>query len=220
MGIKSLVTDTAGQVNVNPRRVKLISYDNLAAVTTAGYLNRPILSTFPIYPTDVFDVTYDYVDATNSGTYDTFTCTIVNGVVTLVLDSVGGLGNAALKTVSNASKALVASVEGATVINNLAKFSDITGTVENSGIAASAVQLSANIKAATTADIGGLGAGPLSVVVGTLTAASVVVATVESSSNPVSVIACTATATGFDITFSADPGASCLVNYIAFVVAQ
>lgn len=108
----------------------------------------------------------------------------------------------------------------ALVNNNLVKASGTAGLVADAGIAASAVQLNTNIKAATTSNIGGAGAGPISVVVAGLTAASVVVATVESSSNPVSVIACTATGTGFDITFSADPGASCLVNYVAFVVAQ
>lgn len=81
-------------------------------------------------------------------------------------------------------------------------------------------QAAANIIAATTADIGGGGAGPISVVVAGLTAASVVVATIESSTNTVAVAKCTATATGFDITFDGDPGAACLVNYVAFIAAQ
>lgn len=81
-------------------------------------------------------------------------------------------------------------------------------------------QESANIKSATTANIGGAGAGPISVVVSGLTAASIVVASVETSSNTVSVAKCDATATGFDITFTADPGATCTVNYIAFIAAQ
>ena len=94
------------------------------------------------------------------------------------------------------------------------------GLVADSGIATSAVQLSANIKAETTADIGGAGAGPLSVAVAGLTTASKVVATIASSSNVVAVAKCIATNTGFDITFDGDPGAACVVNYVAFVVAQ
>ena len=39
MGIISFVTDVAGQIGVNPRRIKLVTTDNLATVTTAGYLN-------------------------------------------------------------------------------------------------------------------------------------------------------------------------------------
>ena len=45
-----------------------------------------------------------------------------------------GLGQAAVKSVSDNSKASVASVFGATTINDIAIFSDITGTVEDSGV--------------------------------------------------------------------------------------
>lgn len=81
-------------------------------------------------------------------------------------------------------------------------------------------QEAANIIADVTADIGGGGAGPISVVVAGLTAASIVVANIASSTNVVAVAKCIGTATGFDITFDGDPGAACVVNYIAFVAAQ
>lgn len=45
-----------------------------------------------------------------------------------------GLGTAATKAASDNAKATVASVSGATVINNIAKFSDVNGTVTDSGI--------------------------------------------------------------------------------------
>lgn len=104
--------------------------------------------------------------------------------------------------------------------NNLIAANGTGGVVDDSGIAIADVQLNTNIIAATTADIGGSGAGPITVAVAGLTASSVVVATVESSSNPVSVVACTAGVDSFDITLSADPGAALLVNYIAFVAPQ
>jgi len=94
------------------------------------------------------------------------------------------------------------------------------GLMVDSGLAAANIQNKTNIKAATTANIGGGGAGPISVVVAGLTAASVVVGTIESSSNAVQVQTITATATGFDVTFTGDPGASCLLNYVAFIAAQ
>lgn len=87
-------------------------------------------------------------------------------------------------------------------------------------LTAAAAQLKSEIKAATTSNIGGAGAGPLTVSVPGLTAASVVVASVESSTNACSVIACTAGTDSFDITVSADPGATLIVNYIAFITAQ
>ena len=76
-----------------------------------------------------------------------------------------------------------------------------------------------NIIADVTANIGGAGAGPISVAVPGMTASSVIVATLQSSSNPVSILSTTATSTGFNIIFSGDPGASAIVNYVAFITA-
>ncbi len=106
------------------------------------------------------------------------------------------------------------------VSGNLLSATSPDGVVVDSGIVAATVQSSANIKAAQSADIGGGGAGPLVVSVPGLTSASVVNATVLSSSNPVSVIACVAGTDQFSITFSADPGVSAIVNYAAFVAPQ
>lgn len=94
------------------------------------------------------------------------------------------------------------------------------GLMVSSGVAATDLQDSTNIIAARTADIGGAGAGPISVVVANVTAASIITGSIQSSTNAVAVHKITATATGFDILFSADPGASCFVNYVAFVAAQ
>jgi hypothetical protein len=70
--------------------------------------------------------------------------------------------------------------------------------------------------AGVTANIGGGGAGPISVAVPGITSQgyNYVVATIASSSNTVAVAKCVLTSTGFNITFTADPGASCLVNYV------
>lgn len=131
-----------------------------------------------------------------------------------------GLGTAAAKAASDNAEPSVASVSGATVIGNLAEFSDVAGTVTDSGVATADVQLNTNIIADRTADIGGGGAGPISVAVAGLTAASIVNANINTSTNTVSVAKVTATATGFDILFDGDPGAACEVNYIAFIAAQ
>ena len=106
------------------------------------------------------------------------------------------------------------------VSGNFPVASGTGGLMVDSGMPASEIQNNTNIIADTTADIGGAGAGPISVVVANLTAASPIVATIASSSNAVAVAKCIGTATGFDITFTADPGAACVVNYVAFVVAQ
>lgn len=133
-------------------------------------------------------------------------------------------GQASVYSIPDAANAAGRFLVGATATpftsGNFPVASGTGGLMVDSGLAASNIQNKTNIIAATTADIGGAGAGPISVVVAGLTAASVVVASIESSSNAVAVAKCNATATGFDITFTADPGAACLVNYVAFIAAQ
>ena len=131
-----------------------------------------------------------------------------------------GFGTAATKAASDNAEAIVASVDGPVILNNLARFDDTAGTIADSGILTSTVQLNTNIKAATTGNIGGAGAGPITVPVVGLTAASVVVATIETSTNTVAVGKATAGVAGFDVLFSADPGATCTLNYVAFIAPQ
>lgn len=112
-------------------------------------------------------------------------------------------------------------VAGAALVSgNLVRAAGVAGSMIDAGIASANVQLKTDIKAVTTADIGGAGAGPITVASATLTAASVIVATIKSSSNAVAVAKCIAGAGNFDITFTGDPGAACVVNYIAYVATQ
>ncbi|HXK00696.1 MAG TPA: hypothetical protein VNF93_02280 [Buchnera sp. (in: enterobacteria)] len=99
--------------------------------------------------------------------------------------------------------------------NNLSDVSNAATARTNLG-----AQSSANIKSATTGNIGGAGAGPITVPVTGMTASSIVVATIATSSNPASVIKAVAGSGSFDVTFSADPGATCTLNYVAFIAPQ
>lgn len=65
-------------------------------------------------------------------------------------------------------------------------------------------------------DVGGSGAGPITVTVAGLNSSNFVNVTLISSSNSVSVALVTAITNGFNITFSADPGASAVIAYQAF----
>jgi hypothetical protein len=73
--------------------------------------------------------------------------------------------------------------------------------------------------AAGTSDIGGGGAGPIAVTVTGLTAAGYVNVNLLSSSNPVTILSVVPTANAFNITFSADPGASAIIVWQAYVAA-
>lgn len=198
MGIKSIYTDTTGQVQVNPRRVKIISYDNLATVTTAGYINKLAVNTFNVYPTDVIDMIYSYSDATNSGTYSEFIPLFSNGVVTLQQNQPAGI---VLPTTAN----------------DLAIFTDAKGTLADSAVALSAVQLKANIKANTVVFPGG--ATSIIISVTGASTSSIPVVQFLSQTNPAVITSIARSGGNIDVHFDTDPGASVL-SYIVIIVAQ
>lgn len=78
-------------------------------------------------------------------------------------------------------------------------------------------ELFKNVITFTSIDVGGAGAGPISVSVPGLSTSGYVNVNLISSSNNVSVQTVTPGANAFDITFSADPGASAIIAYQAFI---
>ncbi len=90
-----------GQDGETPRRNKLVVSDNYATLTTAGYLNNTNTSGKQIYPTDIFDVLYNYTptsgfqsaSAFGTGTYAQFYPSFGAGnVVTLVATNAAQVG--------------------------------------------------------------------------------------------------------------------------------
>lgn len=77
-------------------------------------------------------------------------------------------------------------------------------------------QAFANLLAVGQIDVGGGGAGPISVAVTGLMASNFVSVTLVSSSNSVTIQSVVAGVGSFDITFSGDPGASAIIVYQAF----
>jgi hypothetical protein len=77
----------------------------------------------------------------------------------------------------------------------------------------------ANVLTFSSADIGGSGAGPINVSVPGLTTSGAVFVNLLSSSNPVSIAIVTVGTNQFSVTFSADPGASAIIQYSAFTAA-
>ena len=93
--------------------------------------------------------------------------------------------------------------------------SDLVDIVNNNFIILN--QAFTNLITSAGIDVGGAGAGPLSVSVVGLTSSGYVNVTLISSSNPVSVLTVTPGTNAFDITFSADPGASAIIVYQAYI---
>lgn len=158
--IYQLPTQQPAMVGVFPNQKFALFGDNLATITTAGYLNSVNLESNPIASTDILQVLYNYNPVTQVGTYSPFTVTITNGVITLV--AAVSPGDVLLPVVSgdfatfngttgqikdagylpsNAAATNVVMLSAAPAVGDLASFSDIHGTVQDAGIASSAVML-------------------------------------------------------------------------------
>jgi hypothetical protein len=130
MGILSITTSLVGQTGgliggVVPRQVSMITTDNLATVTTAGYLNEATLQGYNIFNTDIINMWYGatggFSGITSPGTFSQFTASISNGVISLV-------------QIVNPGDVLLPVVSG-----DLASFNGTTGQIADSGITAASV---------------------------------------------------------------------------------
>ncbi|HMG14720.1 MAG TPA: hypothetical protein VK590_04695 [Saprospiraceae bacterium] len=235
MGIKSLVTVTAGRVNVNPRRVELVSYDNLATITSAGYLNKPALAVSPIYPTDIFDVIYNYVDATNSGTYIELLPTIVNGIITLSAEAASGLtltsshilvGNAGnvATDVALSGDATLANTGAMTIANDAITTAKIlndavtTAKILNANVTlaklAATIAPSHVIKfAGQVTTVGGAAAEAFTITGAVAATDRAFVQIVDNGTANVTALQAVVTTDTLTVTFSANPGADTIINY-------
>ena len=116
--IIQMVTEEIGEAGQLIRRVRIITTDNLATITTANWLNSSVLKNWGqvILPSDFFTIWYGYVSSANPGTFELFTPSIVNGVITLVQWS--NPGNVLLPVVSG----------------DIAIFNGTTGQIKDSGV--------------------------------------------------------------------------------------
>lgn len=185
MPIISFTTDVAGQINVNPRRIKIISTDSLATVTAAGYLNQLKSEGFALYPTDIIDMVYLFNTSTGVGTYGEFLPTISGaGVITLAqfvspgdvtlpvvdgdfanFDGTTGKIKDGGFSPSDATKTKVVMAGSATVANVLAHFIDTAGTIDDT--AANVTNLG-NISAGASGTAGTLSSFPATAANGSL----------------------------------------------------
>jgi hypothetical protein len=98
--IYQLPIQQPGMVGVFPNQKFAVFGDNLATITTAGYLNAVSLESNPVAATDILQVLYNYNNVTKTGTYGIFTVTISNnGVITLV--EFTGTSGIVLPTIAN-----------------------------------------------------------------------------------------------------------------------
>lgn len=119
--IYQLPTSLSGTVNVFPNFKYMVTGDNLDAITAAGYLNQIDLQSDPVSVTDIIQVLYDFNPQTQAGTYNAFSVTIVDGIITLYAEI--SAGNVILPVISG----------------HVAAFSGTSGAITDAGFAAANV---------------------------------------------------------------------------------
>lgn len=123
MGILQLPMQVPGMVGVIPNQKFMVTTDNLATITTAGYLNQVNLESNPLANTDVLQVLYSFNQQTTAGTYGVFTVSI-NGTGVITLAQAAFTGDVILPTIVNH---LIVST------NTTGALANLTGTAINNG---------------------------------------------------------------------------------------
>lgn len=167
-----------------------------------------------------------------AGTFISFPGTAANGSLIVAAVNAGGAFNS---TISNGTMAqasvftlpdpgnavarfLVAATATPFTTGHIPAASGTGGLMVDSGIAASALQLSANIKAAAAAWVGGSTSHAFTIT--GLTTSSIVIPAIQAqATGTVYIESYTVTSNTLTVTFSADPGAMVL-QYTAFIAPQ
>ncbi len=148
--------------------------------------------------------------ANNVGdTLTTITNASFNQASTLTIPDPGG------------SSAHFSMLPGVLANGNLIQASGTVGLIADAGVAPNQLQRVANIKAGTTANLGGAGAGPITVPFSLMTINSIVVANISTATTDHVTIEKILPQSGqYQISFSVDPGPICTVNYVVFIAPQ
>ena len=147
MTIISSTFGLLGQDGVTPRRVQLVTTDDLSTITTAGYLTEQGINPAFVYATDIFDVIYSYNTNTGTGTYIEMVPSIVAGVITLT--GITGGSTIILPTIAN----------------HIATYTNTTGTLSEDP--ATAIS-GGNIQAGLSGTLGTLSCFPATPATGSL----------------------------------------------------
>lgn len=141
MSLLSFVRIQVGEVGVKPGSIKMLTTNDLATITTAGYLNGigGQFSTVDIAPSDLVECLYNYNSITDSGSFAFLAVSVSHGVITLSAAAPIEALTSGHIFVGNASN-IAADVPMTGVINitNTGVTSYVAGSIVNASINAAA----------------------------------------------------------------------------------
>lgn len=226
MGILQINRIEVGEVGVLPGTLKMVTTDNLAAVTTAGYLNNTgtQLSSLAIGPSDLIGCMYSFNESTGSGTYTLLKVAVSNGVITLSATSgddaltnahifVGNASNVATD-VAMSGDATIANTGAVTIANDAITTVKILNSNVTLAKLASGITPSHVIKFANqVTTVGGAAAEAFTVTGASAATDRAFVQVVDNGTSNVTVLQAVVTNNTLTVTFSADPGNDTIINY-------
>lgn len=225
MGILNLNRVEIGQVGVKPGTIKMISTDNLATVTAAGYLNEVgnQLTTLNISPSDIVECIYSFNQSTGSGSFTLLTVSISGGVITLSASSwaqtlangnifVGNASNLAA-AVTMSGDATIINTGELTIANNAVTTAKINAAAVTLAKLATGIAPSHVIKFASQLTTVGGAATEAFTVTGAAATDLAFVQIVNNGTGNVTALEAVVTNNTLTITFSGNPGNDCVFNY-------
>ena len=156
MGLLQLERVAIGEVGLKPGTLKMLTTDNLATITTAGYLNNNgnQLQALNIAPSDIIECLYSYNSITDSGTFALLAVSISNGVITLASGADTEPLPSAQIFVGNASNVAQArAMTGDIAITNTGVTSIVAGVIVNADINAAAAIAFSKLAALPSAQV-------------------------------------------------------------------
>lgn len=163
MGIVQLPTILPSQVGILPQNKRMVTTDNLATITAAGYLNAVDLQSNPIESTDIIEAWYSFDIVSKIGTFGLFLVSISNGVITLstwanpgdvtlpVIDGnfanfvgIAGRIHDAGFSPTDSAKTKVVMLNAAPTSGHIAAFTNVNGTIGDGGVLGTAAAKAAS----------------------------------------------------------------------------
>ncbi len=150
MGIIQYPSVLPGQVGVVGAAKYMVSTDSIATIIVPGYMNNVDQAVFPILPSDLLGITYNYNQQTGAGSFAWASVTIANGIITVVpnispgsvllpvvsgdyasFNGTSGEIKDSGQAPSNAASPFAVTSPGSLTIGNFPKLADAKGTIAN-----------------------------------------------------------------------------------------
>ncbi len=156
MSLLQLVRVQLGEVGVVPGEVKMLTTDDLATITTQGYLNGAgtQVSLVQLSPLDIVECMYSYNSSTGTASYVTLTVSVSGGLITLAPSTdLNSLLNGRIFVGNASNVATAVLMSGDATLANTGALTIANSAITNVKVSASAAIAYSKLAALTSGNI-------------------------------------------------------------------